>query len=144
MNLLFALCLAASCVAGCSTSESNSTPSSTPSKSPQTGLATALPTSTKEAENAPSISQEDHDKGIAEGNPYVIYSGVMCFGGTLMTPEELKAQGGSAEEIKQKEVDYQKTPDGVKKQSEENKKLGSSFKAPKECYEAGWSNPGSV
>lgn len=142
-NIVIAMLLAASYFSGCSSNHSKEESSPTPSFLPQTGLATEVPVSTEDASEAPSISQEDYARGVAEGNPYVIYSGVMCFGGTLDS-EELEEQSGSEEDLGQKEAGFQEIPSEVKEQSEENIKLGPSFEAPQECYEAGWSNPGSI
>ena len=81
--------LLAACSSGASTTAE--APSSTPSVHtttvpPPATTATASPEEL--AQEGPSISEEDMQKGIEEGNIYVVYSGVMCFGGTLVTPEE--------------------------------------------------------
>ena len=111
---------------------------------PDTGLATDVPQTIEETSDGPSISMEDKNKGIAEGNPYVVYSGVMCFGGTLQTPEEYKRENPSASDYDSFLAKYNATPEVVKAQSEENKKLQTSFIAPKECSDAGWKNAGPV
>ena len=78
--------LLAACSSGASTTAE--APSSTPSVHtttvpPPATTATASPEEL--AQEGPSISEEDMQKGIEEGNIYVVYSGVMCFGGTLVT-----------------------------------------------------------
>lgn len=142
-GIFASVALLALLTAGCS-GHHNATPAATSSKIPETGLATDLPVSTEDAALGPSISVEDRDRGIAEGNPYVVYSGVMCFGGTLQTPEEYKQEDPSPGDYADFVENYDSIPDVVKNQSDLNRKMQSSFVAPQECSDAGWSNAGAL
>lgn len=137
--------LLAACSSGASTTAE--APSSTPSVRtttvpPPATIATASPEEL--ATQGPTISNEDIQRGIDTGNIYVLYSGVMCFGGTLATPEEfteheLASQFMSDEEYQQH---YSQIPAEVLAQSENNK--SSIFTAPQECLDAGWSQAGAI
>lgn len=96
------------------------------------------------AAKAPSISQADLDRGVAEGNIYVVYSSVMCFAGTLDTPEDFKKSPHSAEEIAEFEANYAAIPQVVLDQSQLNSEGRYPQTPPQGCYDAGWVNPGSA
>lgn len=96
-----------------------------------------------ESENIPQISPEDQQKGIEEGNIYVTYAHIMCFGGVLATPEEYEDFYVYTTEIpldtpEEYRAKYNETPQEVKDQSALNDKM--LFTLPQECLDAGWSN----
>lgn len=138
--------LLAACSSGASTTAE--APSSTPSVRtttvpPPATTATASPEEL--AQEGPSISEEDMQKGIEEGNIYVVYSGVMCFGGTLVTPEEYAELQPSAQDMSVEEYRdyYANIPAEVMAQNEKNVHHGL-FTAPQECLDAGWSHAGAI
>lgn len=106
--------------------------------SPQTASAEEL------AGEGPTISNEDLQRGIDTGNIYVLYSGIMCFGGTLADPTEYTEQGLVSEYMSAEEYEqhYSQIPAEVLAQSEKNKT--SIFTAPQECLDAGWSQAGAI
>lgn len=143
LAVIIPLLAACSVGAGGSAAEVSSPASSTRTiVPPPTILETASPEDL--ASHGPTISNEDIQKGIDEGNVYVLYSGVMCFGGTLATPEEfteheLASQFMSDEEYQKH---YDTIPQEVVDQSERNKT--SIFTAPQACLDAGWSGAGRI
>lgn len=149
-KLLLTLCVPGIVVLSACTSENRDKSVSASDRIFVTSEATATMPSKEEAssylkeaeEKTPKISPEDQERGIAEGNIYVVYAHVMCFGGVLGTPEEYAStyvpeiHPDTPEEYK---VKYDETPQEVKEQSSLNDKT-LSFQAPQECIDAGWSN----
>lgn len=93
----------------------------------------------------PYISAEDQQKGIEEGNNYVIYAQVMCFGGNLVTPEEYeKIYNASTDPYTPEEQaeQYAAIPQEIKDQSELNGTV--PYEVPQECLDAGWQNVGAI
>lgn len=109
---------------------------------PPTILETASPEEL--ATQGPTISDEDIQRGIDTGNIYVLYSGVMCFGGTLADPTEFAEQELASDYMSEEEYQqyYSQIPAEVLAQSENNKT--SIFTAPQECLDAGWSHAGAI
>lgn len=137
--------LLAACSSGASTTAE--APSSTPSVRtttvpPPATTATASPEEL--ATQGPTISNEDLHRGIDTGNVYVLYSGVMCFGGTLADPAEFATQELASDYMSEEEYQqhYSQIPAEVLAQSEKNKT--SIFTAPQECLDAGWSQAGAI
>lgn len=136
----------------CGNQSTETAPSSTQTISPSPNIIVGSPyapsaeeKSTNEAEaaiKAPSISSEDYTKGMTEGNIYVVYSNVMCFGATLDTPEDYKRYQHTTQEVSDYESMYALIPDEVLNQSQLNKE--GKFEVAQGCYDAGWINPGAV
>ncbi|MGV3150486.1 hypothetical protein [Rothia nasimurium] len=137
--------LLAACSSGASTTAE--APSSTPSVRtttvpPPATTATASPEEL--ATQGPTISNEDIQRGIDTGNIYVLYSGVMCFGGTLADPTEFAEQELASDYMSEEEYQqhYSQIPAEVLAQSENNKT--GIFTAPQKCLDAGWSQAGAI
>lgn len=92
----------------------------------------------------PFIDSADVERGKAEGNVYVLYSGVMCFGGSLATPEEILSKIEPTPGVEQDKLlaQYEEAPEIVKEQSQKN--LRRLFAPPQECLDAGWSYAGPI
>ena len=145
ISLALLIPLLAACSSGASTTAE--APSSTPSVRtatvpPPATTATASPEEL--ATQGPTISTEDIQRGIDTGNIYVLYSGVMCFGGTLADPAEFATQELASDYMSEEEYQqhYSQIPAEVLAQSEKNKT--SIFTAPQECLDAGWSQAGAI
>ncbi|MDO4821369.1 MAG: hypothetical protein Q4A03_04960 [Rothia sp. (in: high G+C Gram-positive bacteria)] len=136
--------LLAACSSGASTTAEapSSTPSVRTTVPPPATTATASPEEL--ATQGPTISNEDIQRGIDTGNVYVLYSGVMCFGGTLADPAEFATQELASDYMSEEEYQqhYSQIPAEVLTQSEKNKT--SIFTAPQECLDAGWSQAGAI
>lgn len=133
--------LLAACSSGASTTAEAPSVRTTTVPSPAT-TATASPEEL--ATQGPTISDEDLQRGIDTGNVYVLYSGVMCFGGTLADPAEFATQELASDYMSEEEYQqhYSQIPAEVLAQSEKNKT--SIFTAPQECLDAGWSQAGAI
>ncbi|MDY6051125.1 MAG: hypothetical protein SPI83_01750 [Rothia sp. (in: high G+C Gram-positive bacteria)] len=96
------------------------------------------------ATQGPTISHEDIQQGINSGNIYVLYSGVICFEGTLADPAEFAGQELASNYMSEEEYQqhYGQIPAEALAQSEEIKT--SIFTAPQECLDAGWSQAGAI
>lgn len=91
----------------------------------------------------PFIDSADVERGKAEGNVYVLYSGVMCFGGTLATREEILAMEPLPDRSKEEELAvYDSLPEVVLEQNAKNAR--GLFTPPQECLDAGWSYAGPI
>ncbi|WP_237224975.1 hypothetical protein [Rothia nasisuis] len=147
-NILTLSFLTLSFLTACSSGASTTAeaPSSTPSVRATTVLPPATATASPEelATQGPTISNEDVQRGIDTGNIYVLYSGVMCFGGTLADPTEFAEQELASDYMSEEEYQqhYSQIPAEVLAQSEKNKT--GIFTAPQECLDAGWSQAGAI
>lgn len=145
LPLVLLIPLLVACSSGVSTTAE--APSSTPSVRTTTvppPATTAIASPEELATQGPTISNEDIQRGIDTGNVYVLYSGVMCFGGTLADPAEFAAQELASDYMSEEEYQkhYDTIPQEVVDQSERNKT--SIFTAPQACLDAGWSGAGRI
>lgn len=94
----------------------------------------------------PYMNWDDIERGKAEGNIYVIYSGVMCFGGTLAPVSQMvaddKADGTQDKTLEEHQAEYDAIPLEVREQSDLNQK--GNFVPPQACLDAGWSRAGGI